>query len=107
MPRGGHRPGAGRKPNKGIVEGGAELCQRVLDRIPELQRVVGKEKIKCVEDYILFVLLGAQDVRVNKEALLALLYMIYGKPTQTHEVSGKGRGAVNVVLSTNLELPPK
>jgi len=57
--------------------------RRIFARIPELRR----PGVKNIEDYILFVLMGAKDVRVNKEVVLAMFWTLFGKPAQNVQLS--------------------
>lgn len=89
--KGGKRPGAGRPRTQiirevlqysGISGEGPALIERIFARIEELNR----PHVKSIEDYILHVLFGAADVRVNKEITIQALKILF--PART-EVTGK------------------
>lgn len=102
MPRGGKRPGAGRRQTRAVVEaGGVEICQEVMNRIHELKR----PNVKTFADYLLFVILGASDARINKEGAIAMLYTVFGKPPQRVELSGSGSVTVKIITTAQLPDP--
>lgn len=77
---GGGRAGAGRKATKSALPGGAAFASAVLARLRD-HDIPGMGRIKDAEEYALK-LLAANDIRVQKETFLALLYWMYGKPVQ-------------------------
>ena len=97
--RGGARKGAGRPRTQVIQEvlahgglsgEGPDLIRRIFARIHELNR----PDVKTIEDYILRILFGATDVRVNKEITVQALKILFPQRT---EITGKDGAPIPVI----------
>lgn len=110
MPRGGKRPGAGRKPGwsskkgPGAIPGldgdtGRQFAHRVLRRIKD--GPPDPEKIKSPEDYVL-ALLFDRDVQTKSHNFNRLLDRRYGIPAKIIEVGGRDGQPIPLNLSGNV-----
>jgi hypothetical protein len=83
MPRGGSRPGAGRK-RKPVIPITGDVARAVLGRLGEL----GIPGVSTPADYVLY-LLKANDIRIQAETFRDTMNRAYGRPVQAVTVDEK------------------
>lgn len=87
--RGGKRPGAGRKPGR------VSAAKRSL---AEMAKAHATAALKALAD----IATSGESEGARVSAATAILDRAYGKPTQSHELSGPGGGPIPTVDLTNV-----
>lgn len=87
--RGGKRPGAGRKPGR------VSAAKRKLS---DMAKTHATAALKALAD----IAKGGESEAARVSAAIAILDRAYGKPTQSHELSGPGGGPIPTVDLTNI-----
>lgn len=94
MPRGGKRPGAGRKKKPELPFAAKQESASVLAKLGTKYR----GKVLPSEDELWLMLLVAQDLRIRLDSLKYLTDRRDGKPAQPNTHTGKDGGPITLVF---------
>jgi hypothetical protein len=102
MPRGGARPGAGRKPKPKLLPGPSQDKIAATQLIDHLNRPASADDDEVKGWRVLW---DAADLRIRLDTRKYLYDKRDGKSVHRSELSGKENGPIQVAIITNAKIP--